>query len=213
MSKSLLVIGAGGHARVVADCARESGCWSQIEFYDDAWPELQNSGAWPVSGNIQNLLAKRAEKDLQIIIGIGNNAVRLRFQETFIAAGWNMATVIHPAATISRDATVGSGTVVMAGAVINIGARIGNCCIINTRASVDHDCQLGNAVHLSPGSTLSGTVTVGDCTWLGSGATVGNNLQIGSDSIIGAGATVVSNIADNTLAVGTPAKKKKDIVT
>ncbi|ASJ74590.1 acetyltransferase [Granulosicoccus antarcticus] len=211
MQKTLLIIGAGGHARVIADSATESGEWDLINLYDDAWPELKTSGTWSITGTIHNLLEQKPENTSQVIIAIGSNQRRYTLQERFSEAGWKITKVIHPSATISQHTHIGVGTVVMAGVVINSGTNIGNACIINTCTSVDHDCLLGNAVHLSPGTTLAGTVTVGDGCWIGVGSSVINNIHIGKNTVIGAGATVIRNIPKNVLAVGTPTQIIKNL--
>lgn len=207
MSATLGIIGAGGHARVIADTARETGEWESIEFYDDTWPEESLSGDWPLVGQLQDLLNGHARDSLQLIVGSADNQRRHALQSRLECSGWTMATVIHPNACISRGAAIASGCIVMAGAVINFGASIGNASIINTRASVDHDCRLGNAVHISPGAILCGQVIIGDRSWIGAGAVVVQNIQTGADSLIGAGATVLQDIPDAVVAVGCPARQ------
>lgn len=211
MTNSLFILGAGGHAKVVADAAEASGKWRAIELYDDAWPTLSSSGSWPVVGNTQKLFETKPSLTHQVIVGIGNNVVRQSLQEKLEILGWSLATVIHPAATVSTHSTIEPGSVVMAGAIVNIGAIIGKGCIVNTRASIDHDCVLGEAVHISPGAVLSGTVAIGEQTWVGAGAVVINNTNIGSRAMIGAGAAVVSSIPSDVVAYGNPAKVIKEL--
>ncbi|ASJ74920.1 acetyltransferase [Granulosicoccus antarcticus] len=209
MNPTLAVIGAGGHARVIADTARETGEWEHIEFYDDTWPQESFSGDWPLVGQLQDLLNTQPRDSLQLIVASGDNQRRHALQSRLEGLGWIMATLIHPDACISSGATLEPGCIVMAGVVINFGVTIGAASIINTRASVDHDCYLGNAVHISPGATLCGKVCIGDRTWVGAGAVVVQNIRMGSDSIIGAGATVLEDIPDDVVAVGCPARQIK----
>lgn len=206
MNATLAIIGAGGHARVIADTARETSEWKLIEFYDDTWPQESFSGDWPLVGQLQDLLNGKPRDSLQLIVGSGDNQRRHTLQSRLECLGWTMATVIHPSACVSRGAAIESGCVVMAGAVINFGVTVGNASIINTRASIDHDCRLGSAVHISPAATLCGKVIIGDRSWIGAGAVVLQNIQTGADSVIGAGATVLQNIPENAVAVGCPAR-------
>ena len=211
MSATLAIIGAGGHARVIADTARQTGQWEHIEFYDDTWPRESFSGDWQLVGQLQDLLNAQPRDQLQLIVGSGDNQRRYTLQSRLECMGWTMATVIHPNACVSRGAAIAPGGIVMAGAVINFGVTIGSACIINPRASVDHDSCLGMAVHISPGATVCGKVTIGDRSWIGAGAVVVQNIHTGSDSIIGAGATVLQDIPDNVVAVGCPAHRINQI--
>ena len=201
--KTLAILGASGHGKVVADMAECSG-WNSIEFFDDNWPTLQRNGHWSVVGNTSALL-ERLEQFAGVVVAIGANNVRhLKLLELH-AAGARLCTLIHPAATVSRYASIDYGSVVFAGAVVSADASIGSGAILNTGCSVDHDCVLGSAVHISPGARLAGGVNVGNQSWIGIGANVRQMVSIGSGSTIGAGAAVVSNIGDNMTAVGVPA--------
>lgn len=206
MSATLAILGAGGHARVIADTARETGRWERIVFYDDTWPQERLSGDWQLVGQLQDLLNAQPQDRLQLIVGSGDNQRRYTLQSRLECMGWTMGTVIHPDACVSQGASIAPGSIVMAGAVINFGVTIGGASIINTRASVDHDSCLGKAVHISPGATICGNATVGDRCWIGAGAVVLQNIQTGSDAVIGAGATVVQDIPDDMVAVGCPAR-------
>lgn len=202
---SLLIIGAGGHGKVVADAAIESQEWSEIVFLDDAWPARQENGSWHIHGKILQS-AEWLQHCSHAVVAMGNNRLRTEIQATLIAQGFRMATVIHPSAQISRHAKIGQGSVVFANAVINVDAVIGDAAIINTAATVDHDCRLGNGVHIAPGAHLGGGVLVGDLSWVGIGSSVRHYLSIGTNTTIGAGAVVVSSIEDNITAVGSPAR-------
>ncbi|MCW2270324.1 putative acetyltransferase EpsM [compost metagenome] len=202
--KTLAILGASGHGKVVADAAEDSG-WDAIEFFDDAWPGLSTNGVWPVVGTGADLLG-RVQDYQGVLIAIGNNEVRQRKLIELKAAGANLPTLLHPTAVVSRYATLGPGTVVLATAVVNAFARIGECCIVNTGSSVDHDCNLGDCVHVCPGARLAGMVRVGDLSWIGIGACVRQVLEIGSRVVVGAGAAVVGNISDNMTVAGVPAR-------
>lgn len=202
---ALLILGAGGHGKVVADAALETGNWDEVVFLDDAWPEKNIIGCWPIVGNIQELHSWR-DRCKDAVVAIGNNQLRMRLQARLVTDGFNVVSVIHPAATVSRYATLGVGSVVFAGAVINVDATIGDGAILNTSATVDHDCILGVGVHVSPGAHLGGGTKVGDYSWIGIGASVKHLTSIGSNTIVGAGAVVLGDIPDGVTAIGMPAR-------
>lgn len=202
--RSLAILGASGHGKVVADTAECCG-WGSIEFFDDHWPALQRNGHWDVVGNTAALLERLEDFD-GVVVAIGANKVRHLKLIELHAAGARLCTLIHPAATVSRYASLDYGSVVFAGAVVNADARIGAGAIVNTGCSIDHDCVLGSAVHISPGARLAGGVNVGNLSWVGIGATVRQLVSIGAGSTIGAGAAVVANVADNLTVVGIPAR-------
>ena len=205
MKRNLLILGAGGHGRVVADAAETMADWDKIAFIDEKYPELHKSGRWPVIGVTADLPGLLSDWQ-DVIVAIGANRLRLELLQQCIDLGFNISSVIHPSAQIAKDVSIGSGTVVFANAVINTGSQLGQGCIVNTAASIDHDCELADGVHLSPGVHLGGTVSIGIRSWLGIGSSVVNNIDIGSDVIVGAGAAVISNIEDNVTVVGVPAK-------
>ncbi len=204
MNKTCAILGASGHGKVVAEIAELNG-YTNIEFFDDRWPELQNVEHWPVKGNSETLLKVASHFDLTVI-AIGNNEVRLEKQKLLSIAGAKFSVLEHPRATISRHSQLGVGTVVMAGAVINPFVKVGKACIINTASTIDHDCSLADGVHVSPGCNLAGGVTVGEGTWLGIGSQVKQLISIGAGVIVGAGATVVNRVPDFQTVVGTPAQ-------
>lgn len=202
MTRALAILGAGGHGRVVADCAEALG-WARIDFFDDGGGAA--SGPWPVVGRIADFDGRVADYDA-VIVGIGDNRTRLRLHRDLAGRGATLATLVHPSATISRHAGIGAGTVIFAGAVVNVGAVVGEACILNTGAGVDHDCRLADGVHVSPGAHLGGGVSVGECGWIGIGAAVRHVVSIGRDVQVGAGAAVVSDVADDLVVVGVPAR-------
>lgn len=198
----LIIIGAGGHGRVIADMAMKLG-YTEISFLDD-----NAEGCWmgcSVAGKSCEILSFDDGRT-DFVIGIGNNAVRKRIAEQNPV---NWVTLIHPSAQIAIDVKLGAGTVVMAGAIINASARVGAHCIINTGAIVEHDNVLGDYVHISPRAALAGTVHIGEATHIGIGAVVRNNLHIIGGCVIGAGAVVVKNIESSGTYIGVPARIMK----
>lgn len=202
--KKLIIIGAGGHGRVVADIAAKVG-YQEILFLDDRYREgLRECGRYAVAGSCENADTYR---EYDYVVAIGNTEIRQKLLESLVKRGFSVVSLIHPNAVIAEDVHIGIGTVVMAGAVINTGTSIGDGCIINTASSVDHDCEIDEYVHISVGAHVAGTVTIGKKTWIGAGVTVINNVEICSDCMIGAGAVVVSNVAESGKWLGVPARK------
>lgn len=194
--KKLIIIGAGGHGKVISDIAVRNG-YGEVVFLDDN-EILTECAGFPVIGKISNAVEIEGDK----IVAIGDAKIRKRMQENLD----NIVSLVHPDAAISRRVKVGKGTVIMAGAVINSDTVIGEGCIINTCSSVDHDCKIGSYSHISVGTHVAGTVDIGERTWIGAGTTVSNNINICSDCMIGAGSVVIRNIETSGIYVGAPAK-------
>lgn len=202
---ALLIAGAGGHGKVVADAALATGRWDEVVFIDDAWPGKRENGRWGISGKIEDFLEWRVHcKDA--VVALGNNRLRLTIQHRLADAGFEIASVVHPSAQISQFAQIGAGSVVFANAVVNVDTVIGEAAIINTAATIDHDCRLGMGVHVSPGVHLAGGVLVGDFSWIGIGGVVRQLISIGSDVIVAAGAVVVADVPDGITVMGVPAR-------
>ena len=202
MKRMLLIIGASGHGKVVADIAKNIG-YESIAFLDDN-KKIEQCGGFPVIGKLADISQYSA---VDIFVAIGNADIRRRVHYELKQYGLEPVILVHPMAVVSTDVKIGAGTVVMAGAVINPDTKIGEGCIINTCSSVDHDCEIGDFVHVAVGSHLAGAVQIGERTWIGAGATVSNNLNICAGCMIGAGAVVVKNIEEQGCYVGVPAKR------
>ena len=198
----LIIIGAGGHGKVIADNAYKNG-YTEICFVDDN--QTGDCMGFPIIG-VSADIDELNDGKTDFVIGIGNNGVRKAVSEKHDV---NWITLIHPSANIAFNAQIGKGTVVMAGAVINASAIVGDHCIINTGAVVEQDNLIENFVHISPKAALGGTVRIGECTHIGIGAVVKNNVEICDRTVIGAGAVVVKNKAQEGTYVGVPARKIK----
>ncbi len=210
MSRRLLVLGAGGHGKVVADAAVASGRYRRVAFADDRLPD---GGTWmglEVLGAIAETVAS-GDFDA-LIVGIGDNATRLALQDRFEDAGAFFDTVVHPRAVVASSATVGAGSVLMAHAVVNAEARLGRAVIANTGCVVEHDCVIADAVHLSPGALLAGECTVGARSWLGIGCCLVQARKVGAASIIGAGAVVLTDVESHEVWAGVPARRVRSLL-
>lgn len=204
MREGLLIMGASGHGKVVADIALKMDVWKYIAFLDQDESIVSSLGIEVIDKSVN---AFRYAKDYDIFVAIGNNIMREKIIGELMAAGANVPILIHPSATLGKEVEVEVGTVIMAGVVINCCTKIGKGCIINTGATIDHDNVIDDYVHISPGAHLAGAVKVGKNTWIGAGGIVINNINITGNCVIGAGAVVISSISEPGIYVGVPAKK------
>lgn len=206
MTRPVLVFGASGHGKVVADAARAAG-FELVGFVDDDEAK-QRSVLWhlPVMSWADHASRRRPLGSPAVALGIGDNAARERCRNRVLADGFEIVTVIHPSAVVAPSARLGRGTVVMALAAVNPDAEVGEGAILNTGCVVEHDCRLGRFVHLSPNSALGGGVSIGDRTHLGLGSVALPLVTIGSDVRVGAGAVVHRPVADGLTVVGVPAR-------
>lgn len=205
MKRSLLVLGCGGHGRVVADAAFECG-YDEVAFLDDVEPTRH-----PYGDKLLGPFAAMADFAPgwpAAIAAVGNSDLRLKLFQDLRRMRFETPNIVHPSAVVSRGALLGNGVFVAAGAIINTDARIGDAVIVNTGARIDHDCVIGAGSHIAPGATLSGSVVVGKRTWLGTGCSVRQGIKIGEGVMVGVGAAVVSDLAGSQTYVGVPARVK-----
>lgn len=205
MTDSLLIIGAGGNGRVIADLASSDARWSSIAFLDDAVYPMDDDRPWRTLGSCNDLEAHVASFT-HGIVGFGDNTMRLEWTAKLRNSGLSLATIVAESASVSARSELGPGTVVMPRAVVNIGVKTGVGCLINTSASVDHDCLLQDGVHVAPGAHVGGDVQIGRRSWIGIGASIRHGMRIGEDVVVGAGAAVVTDLPDSCIAVGVPAR-------
>lgn len=206
MSLRLVVIGAGGHGQVVADAALglPRGEVRLVGFVDDR-PELHGTSKFglQVLGPIDGL--DRIAHDV-VILGVGDNAVRRRLFDALLARGARFQQVVHPAAVVGRDVTIGAGSFVAAGAIINTGTVIGRNCILNTACSIDHHGVVGDHAHVAPGVHTGGCVEIGEGAMLGIGSAVIPGRHIGAWSMVAAGACVTTSVPPGVTVAGVPAR-------
>lgn len=203
----LLVVGAGGHGRVVADIAASDASWTEIAFLDDKMPASSAAGAWKVVGALGELAGLAGRYDA-CIAAFGDARLRLVHLAQARAAGYRIPVLVHPGAAISRRAQLAEGVVVCAGGIVNIGATVGGGCIVNTGATVDHDCRLAEGVHMCPGSHLAGNVMIGARSWFGIGAVAKQGIRIGADVTVGAGSVCLEDVPDGATVFGVPARER-----
>lgn len=204
---NIILIGAGGHSKVIQDIISSSKMGRIHAILDDAITTRKAENGVIYSDmtfiNEINII------DFKYCIGIGSNKARKTIYNKINIPIENYITLIHPTAVISKSARVGFGTVIMPNAVINADTKVGNHCIINSGAVVEHDNEIGDFAHISPNATLTGTVTIGEGSHIGAGSTIIPGKQVGSWTTIGAGAVVIEDIGNNETAIGIPAKVRK----
>jgi len=201
MSKPIILLGAGGHAKVLLDAL---SC-SADEVLGYVSPDASSSVLGiDYLGNDESILRYAAE-EVRLVIAVGDIGLRQRLFDAFKARGYSFAPVIHPSAIISKDSVLGEGVQVMAGAVIQAGVRVQADVIINTRASIDHDCHIDAHSHMAVGAILAGDIGVGKRVLIGAGSTVIQGVHVGDDSVVGAGAVVIRDVPAGRTVVGVPA--------
>lgn len=208
MNLPVIVVGGGGHAKVLIDCLLALKM-SVLGFTDC---NLESADRHILGVRLlgsDNIILQHSPESVLLVNGIGTvgrTDKRKGIYEHFKKLGYGFTSVVHPSSVVSRDVAVSEGAQIMAGAVVQPGSHIGSNSIINTKASVDHDCLIGDHVHLAPGVTLSGMVRVGGGTHIGTGAIVIQGVKIGQNTIVAAGALVVKDVPAGCTAAGVPAQ-------
>ena len=201
---NLLIIGSGGHAKVVAEAASLTKVFNEIAFLDDKFDSKINNQyelKWNIVGSLSDISSMHIKKKYShAFVGIGDAKARERFFNILKINNYLLATIIHPTSFVSPSARVGQGTVVLANAAIQTNSKVGSGCIINTTSSLDHDVVIEDFVHISPGANIAGDTKIGLRSWIGIGASVIQGLEIGEDVIVGAGAVVISNLPNKITA-------------
>lgn len=208
-AEPLVVYGAGGHGKVVADAARSQGL-EVLGFLDDDPSRVSRRvlGELAVLGDASWLAGRPS---VRVALGIGDNEVRRGLTERLRAGGARLAAVTHRSAVVAPTAQVGAGVVVLACAVVNPDARVGEGAILNTGAIVEHDVQIGAYAHVSPNAALGGGASLGAGAHLGIGAQVSPLCSIGAQTIVGAGAVVVRDLPERVVAYGVPARVRRSL--
>lgn len=190
----VILYGAGGHGKIVAECIWQEGKYDLVGFYDEhKTGEFFGLPILPF-------------KNVAYIVTIGHNQIREHIQKKLEGNGFLILSTIHPTALVSPTVTIGKGTMVLAKVIISADTSIGGGCIINNGALIEHDCSIGNFTHIGPMAYLAGGVNVGTRSLVGMGSCIKGGLRIGDNVTIGAGAVVTRNVPDNAIVVGIPAR-------
>ena len=211
MKTKVLLLGSGGHAKVLIDCLHKL---SDVEILGMFDTDPARVGQQVL--DVQVLATEDAINDflpgeVYLVHAVGSASScenRKKIFEKFKALGYSFFSVIHPAAIVSKDVVLGEGVQLMAGSVVQPGCKIDDNVILNTGASIDHDCHIGIHVHVASGVVCSGNVSIGDCSHIGVGSVTIQNISIGKNCLVAAGAVVVNDCADGSKIIGVPAKKR-----
>lgn len=212
MKDRVLVIGGGGHGKVVVEAIAAEGQFDITGVIDEAaQPGVKLLGYTVFGGEAVLLDTVTRYGVFGVVVAVGDNAQRAAVVERVAKQHPQLSfpTIIHPFSSISSSASIGRGSVLLAGSIINANASVGAFCIVNTAASLDHDSQLGDYAMLNPHCAVAGNVTIEPFALIGMGANVLQKRRIGRNTVIGAGATVVHDIGDNCVAIGTPARVRE----
>jgi UDP-perosamine 4-acetyltransferase len=201
----ILVIGGGGHAKVVLEIFEQAGLFEVIGCVTRGPSESRVLDV-PVLGDDSSIPGLYSSGVRKAFVAIGDNRARRVLSKLARTSGFELVNAISPHAIISRRAELCSGIVIMPGVVLNSCSRIGEGCIVNTGATVDHDCVIEDWVHLAPGTTVAGNVCVREGAFLGVGAKVIPKISIGAWTIVGAGSVVIRDLPSGVTAVGAPAR-------
>jgi UDP-perosamine 4-acetyltransferase len=202
--KPIVVVGAGGHARVVIEAVRASAEFQVVGVVDPRRVDNVLGAPWLGADEVLPSLQSRGIS--HAVVALGDNRLREAIGRQLLAFGYRAPAIIHPSASVSPSAQIRPGVVVMAHACVGPLAVLGDFCIVNTAAIIEHDNNIGVAAHVAPGVALGGSVTIGDRTLIGIGSSVRPNVSVGQDVVIGAGSSVISNFPDKATVGGTPAR-------
>lgn len=207
-SKNIIIVGAGGHARVVIDAAENVGLnilgIIDIEYKN----QNENILGYDVLGDF-SVIERYDCKDVMVMIAIGDNKLRSQYFYRAKKLGFFLPAIVHPTAIVSKHANLGMGVFINAGVIINAKVVVNNDTIINTAAIVDHEVLIGEHCHIGPGVKIAGRVQIGNYAFIGIGTNIIDKTIIGEDVIVGAGSVIIKNIESNSTVVGVPGKKIK----
>lgn len=194
--KGLLIVGAGGHGRSVAEAVLAAGSYKVVGFVDDAASALQHVWALPVFGATADLTSYREYADVAIV-AMGNNRLREELHGRLTVAGFELATVVHSHAMVSPRAVIGAGCAIMAGAIVGTEAQLGAGVIVNCGAVVDHDCRVDDFGHLGVNAAMSGGSVLGRGAWMQAGSVLGYGAMVEAGRVLGPGEAVNKTINRN----------------
>lgn len=210
--KKLIILGAGGHARVAAEVADLTG-WDDVSLSIPEGLSETKKGHWTVQVASDDDTIRDSLGTAAFFVGVGDNVLRYKIVTRLMERGADLATLVHPRAVVSEYADLEAGVLCAAGAVVNPFAHIGMGTVINTGSSVDHDSRVGQCAHVAPRACLAADVVVGDLAFIGTGASIRNGVTIGAEAIVGLGAAVVSDVHAGQTVVGVPARPRREPAT
>ena len=187
--KQILIVGAGGHGRSLAEAIHAGGEFVVAGFLDDAYPELDRVWNLPVLGKVAEAIRWRGDADF-VIVAIGNNAVRQCVAKELLASGFSLASIVHPHAIVSPTAVIGRGSAIMAGAIVGTEACLGEGVIVNCAAVVDHHCQVDDFGHLGVNAAMAGGSVLGSQAWMQAGSALGYGVKIEDGRVLAPGEAV-----------------------
>jgi sugar O-acyltransferase (sialic acid O-acetyltransferase NeuD family) len=203
----VVLLGAGGHAKVVYDAMLAANLCVRIEVRDD---DASRRGSAFLGQGVMSPIGPVDKLGRHVHVAIGENRARAELARQCVRAGKELVRVVHPSAIVSGHAEVAPGAFIAAGAVVAPAAHVAECAIINHGAVVDHDCAVGAYAHVAPNATLGGGVKVGEGALIGAGAVLLPGVSVGKWAIVGAGAVVTRPVAEGATVLGAPAKRKRD---
>lgn len=181
--RRLIIVGAGGHARSMAEAALLSGVFEVVGFLDDAFPRLAKVRDFPVLGTMHDIQMYRAFAEMAVV-AIGNNELRESLCHQLSAAGFQLATVVHPTAIVSPSAVLGEGCAIMAGAIVGTEAQLGKGVILNCGAVVDHHCRVDDFGYLGVHAAMAGGAVLGRGAWMQAGSALGYGVKIDAGVVL-----------------------------
>lgn len=209
MKKDIVLIGGGGHAKVIIDIINSMQEYNIVGICDIGSGLVSDI---PIIGNdeiLENLYSEGVTCAFICIGSLDRPQKRWKLYKQVKNIGYKLPILAHSTAILSPSAVIGEGTCIMPGAIINADTHIGKMCIINTRSVVEHDCLIGDNTHIAPAACLCGNIVIKSETHIGANATVKQGVIIGTNVIVGSGGVVINNIPDGVVVVGSPAKVKK----
>ncbi len=210
----MIILGAGGHGRVILDILRQAKEHNPVGFLDNSSGlHGRRVDGLPVLGGVEQLPELRDHGITGAIVAVGDNGARRALGETIERNEFQLLSAIHPSAQLASSVSLGKGIVIAAGVMVCAHCQIGDYVILNTGCIVDHESMIGTAAHICPGVKLAGHVTVESGAHVGIGATVIQNIRLGFESVVGTGAVVIGDVDPMTTVVGVPAKSTKDAPT
>ena len=207
--RSIVIVGAGGHGKVVADIVERQGRYSIAGWVDSGREPGERHCGYAVLGPVEDLPDLAARYPVAgALLALGDNGARRAMAERLAREVPDLAfvTAVHPSAAVGKGARLGQGTVVMAQAVVNSDAVVGAHCILNTASSLDHDCRMDDFASLAPGVAVGGDASIGTCAAVSIGATVLHGVSVGAHTVVGAGAVVIRDLPGHCVAYGVPAR-------